>query len=151
MAEKKNKKERKKNTQVVTFNYANKLKNIFTGKEKPYHCQTRDNVMDSTNYIVQTVDQEYHTIEYDLYPKTYCRFDPEPEVTLFDYLSWKYHMIARHIMKARDEDTVWTCPDTNETYSYAEIEKAYLDNLKAINDAIAHIEQEGPIEKGKIK
>ena len=126
-------KEEKTETLIVTFNYGNKIENVFTGKEELYHIETRDNIMDSTNYIVQTVDQEHHTIEYEIHSQIYCRFEPEPEISLYDYLNWKYCITEKHVMDARYKDTVWTCPDTNETYSYAKIKKDYLHRLKALN------------------
>lgn len=146
MEKKKNNKTAKQTHYTVTFNDANQLMNVFTGKQEKYLFNTRGN-MNFSNYIVKFVEEEYNTIEYHIFPKAYWRFEPEPITTLHDFLMYFYGMLNRETMKHRYGDAVWHCPDSNETYSLSDIELAQLEESEAFYNEIKHIKNQNGKEK----
>lgn len=90
--------------------------------------------MELKHYIVKLVEQEYGSIEYDIYRKSYWKHDSEPETTLYGYLYKKYGLPSLIEKESIYDDAVWHCPDTGETFSYSQIRKAVLNDHKMAND-----------------
>ena len=108
----------------VSFYYADYLINAKTGQEDDYYFETKDNVYYNTNYIVKLEDEEYGTIKYDLFPLGYQITEPEPMVTLYDYMYW---IMVRDAGKEYDE--TYFCPDTGECFVFQEFKKRIFDEL----------------------
>lgn len=119
-------------TFIVSFHVADELMNVHTGDTEEFHCKRRDNMFETTNYIVKLENKDNYVIEYDLFPKKYCRFEPEPPVTLYDYLYSKCVTLKEPQANSMYDKILFQCPATAESYTWEHIKQKHKEDLKVL-------------------